>query len=434
MSNQIGTLKMGQKFKKTPAGEIPVDWDVRPIKDLVTRLLNGGTPDRSHEKYWEGNIPWISGADFGDQKVAVVRRHITKEAVENSATNIIPKGALLVVTRTGVGKLAIAPFDLTISQDITGILPNPQLISSEFLFWMLNFHIPKLKANHQGTSINGILREDLEAFPIPVPTITEQNKIISILSAVSSLEEKANAEIEKSKTLKKGLMCQLLTRGIGHKKFKNTQIGEIPESWQVKTLDAIKANIKNAIVDGPFGSNLKTIHYRSAGIPVIQSGCVTSNAFIAKSYVYVDEALFAEQGRSQVLPGDIVMAKIGAQAGTCAILPQNHPVGILAGNSLKITTDPTKCLSEYLVFFLHYRYSQDGLGAIKTITAQPAISLKSLKRYEIPVPNIKEQEEIVSVLSELDTDINRKTVLLEKNVCLKNGLMNVLLTGKVRCL
>jgi len=289
-----------------------------------------------------------------------------------------------------------------------------------------------LEEKMTGSSYPAVNASDVADYQMPVPTAVEQENIDRILSDVDTLIDKVEAEIKKTKELKKGLMRQLLTRGIGHKKFKTTLLGQIPESWQVSTIDSIKANIKNAIVDGPFGSNLKTIHYRTSGVPVIQSGFVTSNIFEAKSYVYVDAELFKEQGRSQVLPGDIVMAKIGAQAGTCAILPPSHPVGILAGNSLKITTDSNKCLSEFLVFFLHYRYSQDGLGSIKTITAQPAISLKALKSYEIPIPDIKEQKKIVAILSELDADINKKSVLLGKSIDLKKGLMNMLLTGKVR--
>ena len=88
--------------------------------------------------------------------------------------------------------------------------------------------------------------------------LEEQEKIALIRSTVDEQIDNVDALIEKNKELKKGLMQTLLTKGIGHTKFKKTEIGEIPEEWEVKILDEISANYKNSIVDGPFGSNLKT--------------------------------------------------------------------------------------------------------------------------------------------------------------------------------
>ncbi|MCL4479671.1 MAG: restriction endonuclease subunit S [Deltaproteobacteria bacterium] len=207
---QKGRLKT-QDFKETEIGRIPKDWEIRNIKSLAKKIINGGTPDTNTEKYWHGNIPWITGADFSDQKVTNIRRHITKEAVANSNTNVVPQGTILVVTRTGVGKLAMASYDIAISQDITGIISNDELVIPRFLFWILNYYVPQLKAAHQGTSINGILRSDLEDFMIPVPTIQEQKKITEILSTIDdeiSHEEKHKHQLEQIKT---ALMQVLLT-------------------------------------------------------------------------------------------------------------------------------------------------------------------------------------------------------------------------------
>lgn len=410
MSNQISSLKMGQKFKKTPAGKIPVDWEVMRLGEIAKLEYGDSLPE---DKRAGGKVP-VYGSN------GIVGYH----------SSAFLKGPGIIIGRKGtVGAVVWSDKDFW-PIDTTYYVTLQREVDFKWLYYLLSsLHLENL--NLPG-GVPGINREQVHDLYIPLPLEKEQNKISNILTMVDDLIDKVTSEIEKTEELKKGLMRQLLTRGIGHKKFKRSPVGKIPENWQVKSIDSIKADIKNAIVDGPFGSNLKTIHYRNAGIPVIQSGFVTSNVFDAKSYIYVDTELFEEQKRSQVLPGDIVMAKIGAQAGTCAILPMDHTIGILAGNSLKITTNPNKCLPEYLVSFLHYRYAQDGLGAIKTITAQPAISLKWLKTFEIPLPAIKEQQQIVAILSALDADIKRKDILLEKSTDLKKGLMNMLLTGKVR--
>ncbi|GEA15378.1 hypothetical protein E308F_16220 [Moorella sp. E308F] len=127
------------------------------------------------------------------------------------------------------------------------------------------------------------------------------------------------------------------------------------------------------------------------------------------------------------------MAKIGAQCGSCAILPSDHPIGVLAGNALKISVDNNKCRTAYLDLLLKYYYDTGKINLIKTETAQPAISLKSLKAMLIPVPStLEEQDNIVSVMSSLENQINTEERYLGKLIKLKSGLMHDLLTGKVR--
>lgn len=108
-------------------------WEEDRLGELA-KMVNGGTPPTSIADYYDGHIPWITGADIEDQRVAVIRRHITEEAVHNSATNVIAKGNLLIVSRTGVGKLAIAPCDIAISQDFTGVIPDRNRLLADYLF------------------------------------------------------------------------------------------------------------------------------------------------------------------------------------------------------------------------------------------------------------------------------------------------------------
>jgi len=90
------------------------------IGDVCT-FTNGGTPPKDIADYWCGDIPWISSADIVNDAVQQPRHFITKSAVKSSSTNQVPAGTLLVVTRTGVGKVAITDFDLCFSQDITAL-------------------------------------------------------------------------------------------------------------------------------------------------------------------------------------------------------------------------------------------------------------------------------------------------------------------------
>ena len=189
------------------------EWEAGRLGELA-KLASGGTPSTSVAAYWSGGIPWITGADIADQSVAKIRRHITKEAVERSATSIVAKGDLLIVSRTGVGKLAIAPCDIAISQDFTGVIPNRNKLGSRFLFRYLDFRQHVLANQNQGTSIKGITRDALAEVFIPLPPLPEQRAIAAILSDMDSEIAALEQRLDKTRAIKQGMMQQLLTGSI----------------------------------------------------------------------------------------------------------------------------------------------------------------------------------------------------------------------------
>ena len=215
--------------------------------------------------------------------------------------------------------------------------------------------------------------------------------------------------------------------------YKQTEVGVIPEAWDVDTLASVTpGNARNGIVDGPFGSNLKTIHYRRAGIPIVTSGYVTEGRFFADSYLYVEKEKFEEEKRSAVRPGDIVMAKIGARCGASAILPSGHPIGILSGNALKITVDEAHHSTFYIWQVLWSLYSEGNVETLRTVGAQPAISMANLKKHKIALPPRPEQRAIAEALSDADELTQSLEQLLNKKRQIKQGAMQGLLTGKRR--
>lgn len=215
--------------------------------------------------------------------------------------------------------------------------------------------------------------------------------------------------------------------------YKLTELGAIPEEWAVDSLTSVTPrNVRNGIVDGPFGSNLKTIHYRTAGIPIVTSGYVTGGEFRADNYLYVEKQKFDEEKRSAVHPGDIVMAKIGARCGASAILPSDHPIGILSGNALKITVDETRHSTVYIWQVLWSLYSEGNVEALRTVGAQPAISMAILKKHKIALPPRPEQRAIAEVLSDVDALLGGLGRLIVKKRDLKQASMQQLLTGKTR--
>jgi type I restriction enzyme S subunit len=214
--------------------------------------------------------------------------------------------------------------------------------------------------------------------------------------------------------------------------YKKTEVGIIPEDWVVFAIENLTPqNRQYTIVDGPFGSNLKTIHYRKSGIPIITSGFVTEGKFFATEYLYVDLSKFKQEKRSAVRGGDIVMAKIGERCGASAILPINHPEGILSGNALKITIDENRFSKDLIAQILWHHHVKGNFEILRTTGAQPAISMANLKKYKIPLPqNLSEQTAIATALNDADALITQLEKLIAKKRLIKQGAMQQLLKPK----
>ena len=212
LMKELLTKGIGHKeFKDSEIGRIPKEWRVIKLDDLSLNLIGGGTPSTSNPAFWDGTIPWMTSAYINRRLVTKGQRNITEEGLKNSATNLIPKENLLITTRVGIGKVAINVIDMAISQDLTGIIVDKTKSTPDFLYWFFISIENKLKGLAQGSTIKGILREELGRLKVTLPSLSEQQKIAEILTTVDlkiEIEEKRRERLER---IKKGLMEELLT-------------------------------------------------------------------------------------------------------------------------------------------------------------------------------------------------------------------------------
>jgi len=199
------------EFKETEIGRIPKEWEIIKLGDISLDLIGGGTPSTSKPTYWDGDIAWMTSAHINGREISSGQRYITKEGLENSATNLIPKGNLLIASRVGIGKVAINKIDIAISQDLTGVVINKEKAIPDFLYWIFVNNEKKLKSLAQGSTIKGVLREDLGNLNLPIPPMAEQRKIAEVLGAVDERLNMLRKRKERLERIKKGLMEELLT-------------------------------------------------------------------------------------------------------------------------------------------------------------------------------------------------------------------------------
>ena len=420
---------------------LPKGWEEVTLSEVCTKIQDGnyGTfYPKSHE-FLESGIPFLTSKAIGSNGILIPSKidYISpKKHAELKKAHLKLNDILFTNRGANVGAIGIVEENIShgnIGPQLTLLRANEKITPNFLLYSMRSSLVQKqIESNDSGSAMNFFGIKETSKFKLYLPPLEEQKKIADILSTVDKKIAFVEENINATEELKKGLMQKLLTEGIGHTEFKDSELGRIPESWEVTELIKICEDNKRAIVDGPFGSNLKTIHFREQGIPVIQSNFVTSGKFNAKEYVYVDEDKFNSEIRSKVVGGDIVMAKIGANCGTSAIIPINHPVSLLSGNSIKVSIDLNKASVVFVDFIFKNMYSRTNFAELKSIGAQPAISMPLLKKLKIPKPPLEEQKQIAEIISTVDNKLENLKEKKQYFEELKKGLMQKLLTGEVR--
>lgn len=187
----------------------------------------------------------------------------------------------------------------------------------------------------------------------------------------------------------------------------------LPLSWAWPRLEDVGANEKNAIVDGPFGSNLKLTDYVSDenGVPVLTTKNIL-DSFNRSGLRYVSQQKFEQLKRSQVRGGDILVAKIGSVGKNC-IYPVGEPIALIPANLLKMTLNP-EVDKLYIYYYLNSTQFKKQLNEITTATAQPAFNVSKFRRLIIPLAPSPEQRRIVAKIEELFSDLDAGVAELEK--------------------
>ena len=300
-------------------------------------------------------------------------------------------------------------------------------INSEFLTYFFRSPIGRgLIISNAGTvAITNIGQDALKLLDIPLPPLPEQQKIAEILSTIDEEIEKTDQIITQTEELKKGLMQELFTKGIGHARFKQTKIGEVPESWEVKSLKELSLLIK----DGTHGTHKDAnegVFLLSA--KDINNGCIDIQD--KPRIISLDEYEKIHKNW-EIKTGDILLTIVGT-VGRVALV-ENYDKSYTFQRSVAILRlNAKECLNTFYKLLFQSKYFQDELRKRINASAQGGIYLGELSSIQITVPPIPEQQKIAEILSEVDNKIESERKYKTELEELKKGLIQDLLTGKKR--
>lgn len=393
-------------YKETPIGRIPKDWEVIKLEKVCKKIKAGGTPSTRKPEYWNGNIPFVKIEDITSAGKCLKKtsNHISEEGLKGSNAWIVPENSLLLAMYGSLGEVTINKIPVATNQAILGIITNESICDVEFLYYWFLYFKPNWRKYAKPTTQANLTAEIVKNTLIPLPPLEEQKKIAEILSTVDKAIEKVDEAIARTERLKKGLMQELLTKGIGHKEFRDTEIGRIPMEWKVVKL--------GEIVDFKNGERPKAI-LQEGEIPIYGANGIMgyTNEYIVDSDFII---VIARVGWGTVGKVHLATGKIWVSDN--AIYSQNYKPSVHI---------------PYLYYLLIFKHLERF--ALRSAAGSYAIITQtSLQNLKLQLPPPPEQKKIAEILSTVDKKLELERKRKEKLERIKKGLMSDLLTGKVR--
>ena len=402
-------------------------WRKTTVGEVATGFLSGGTPTTKQPEYWQGNIPWITSKWLGNRlELNDGEKCVSEEAVKKTSTNIVPKDSIIFATRVGVGKVCINRLDLAINQDLAGVLIDNDKFDIKFLAYQLGIDSIQqyVAMNKRGATIKGITRDCLKEIRLNLPPRPEQKKIAHVLSTVQRAIEAQERIIQTTTELKKTLMHKLFTEGTRGEPQKQTEIGLIPESWELISIEDLfetqlgkMLSRKSKVGDSP------KPYLRNKNV---QWGRIDTGDMLQMDFND------REMEKFQLRKGDLLVCE-GGEVGRTALWDGSINECYYQKALHRLRPKTKQITNEYMAHWMMFAFLHTNTYAVTgtrtTIAHLPEIKLKPLL---VPTPSPEEQKKIAQALAFIDKKITKART---KRVCLQDlfrTLLHELMTAKTR--
>ncbi|GAA64262.1 type I restriction enzyme, S subunit [Pseudoalteromonas sp. BSi20311] len=450
-------------YKQTDVGIIPIDWKVSKLGN-IGKFKNGINKDA--DSFGHG-LPFINLMDvFGKPHISGNENLglINSTEIERKEYNVKKSDVLFIrssVKPTGVGLTSVALQDLRDSV-YSGFLiryrSNDDLTTDfkRHCFYDSGFRNRLIAASTVSANTN-INQDALKELQVAYPSNTEeQTAIANALSDVDALLTELEKLIAKKQAIKTATMQQLLTGKTRLPQFafyskesaevatytegavegksqgqpkgtKPSELGEIPEDWDVILLNDI--SVISRLAGAEYTSFWK--EEPTGEIIALRGFNIGQNKIINRELTRISNSLSMKLKRSRLTKGDVIYPCVGS-IGNAAVIHDDKKYHIQQ-NIARITPSKSKLNSEFLCFYLMSELATKEVERFTATTSQPSVLVSSLRQYRLPIPKcIEEQTAIATILSDMDNEIQTLEQRLTKTRQIKQGMMQQLLTGRTR--
>jgi len=393
-------------FQKSPIGKIPKDWEVAKLANVSERI-KGRKPTMLLNEKTGNSQPYLI-AEY-------MRSNSNIQWCKNDDPKIVrvdQKELIMIWDGSYSGDVFVG-FEGVLASTMVKIMPAENL-DRNFLYYFLKTKFKFLRGTTSGTGIPHVSKSIFENLLIPLPSVKEQRAVVGVLGVVDSAIGLVDRVIQKTERLKKGLMQTLLTRGIGHKEYEQTPIGKKPKEWNVVALGDI-CNQRNEMFQ-PSGKN----DYRFVGLEHIASGETRMRTHA--------QDIAVKSSKFRFYSGDILYGKLRPYLDKAVLVDFDG----ICSTDLLVLKPQDEVLKEFLVYVLHFKEFLKHAVATTSGTNHPRTSWTAISKFRFGLPKPEEQKRIAETLLAVDKKLEVEKIEKAKLERIKQGLMDLLLTGKVR--
>ena len=425
--------------------DIPGSWQWVEIGQVAV-VVGGGTPKTSDPGNFEGGaIPWITPADlsgYSDKYIARGFRNITEQGLKSSSARLLPTNTILFSSRAPIGYVSIASQPVTTNQGFKSFV-LPESIDPSFVYYYLKCARETVESLGGGTTFKEISGAAAAKIPLAIAPLAEQRRIVAeietqftrldasvaalrraqanlkryrasvlkdacegrLVPAEAELAPSEGREYEPAAILLERILVERRARWESQEKRRGkykepsapdtSALPELPEGWVWATVEQLGSLDRNAITDGPFGSNLKTSHYTTEGPRVIRLQNVGDGEFV-DAYAHISAEHYSKLSKHSVEPGDLVIAALGETLPRACLIPSTVGPAIVKADCIKFKPAASIVVGEFLNCALNFEETRKRTAGIVHGVGRPRLNLQEIKSIPLPVPPLAEQGRIVA--------------------------------------
>jgi len=423
---------------------IPSDWGIESLSNWLSSLETGGRPKTS-KRSESDSVLSIGGTHISDGSFDLDNPvYISEAYYEELNSGKIEEGDILLVKDGAtIGKSTyvnkVPEGRAAINSHVYILRVNHKRYDPQFLYNFIKSRtgLDQILRLTTGTAQAGLNRTFQQATKVPTPSVLEQRRIADILSTVDKQIQQTDDIIEAKQDLIQGLINELVKTGIQDSPdIREVQIGpkqvEIPTNWDLLRVDELVADDDDAIRTGPFGSKLKKEYLVSEGVKVYEQRNVYDNDFTQGNRYVTQDRYESELTSYDANPGDVLITLQGT-IGDAAVLPDNAETGVINQKLMRVRVDPELCSPEYFATFFDESHLADfQIKAVSHGAVVSGLNISTISGIRVPLPSLHEQRKIADIVESSKSSLAEEQEYKQNIQELKRGLMQDLLTGKVR--
>ena len=417
--------------------QLPLDWECKEVRKLGT-IVGGGTPSREVPSFWRGSIPWVTPGEVSGNATKFLlftNEHIGASGLAGSGANLLPVGALMVTTRATLGARVINAVPMATNQGFKSVVFK-QAGDSDFYFHLFKKVKSELVRRASGTTFLEISGAEFGSIEVPSPDRGEKLRITEILDTLDTAIQETEAIIAKLKAVKQGLLHDLLTRGIdanGELRppqvkaphlYQQSPLGWIPREWACKPFGELCQS-------SAFGPRFPSDAYDEDGpLATLRTTDMDDEGNISLSTMpraAIAPSAFADH---LLRPGDLVISR----SGTCGVtgIFSSHEIPVVPGAFLIRFRLREIRLNRFFRRYFNSSLGRPYLERLAVGGVQKNIKGSDVLCLLVPAPSPDEADAIALRVESVEQDVDSNQLLLTKLTLQKSGLMDDLLTGRVR--